>query len=274
MADRLTWDGVASVCSGGHYWMRCYGGFYQPVHAAARLPIHEVARPSMLCWGFRSGLQESSKTFANGTLPYHILSNLQEYSLESLPGKRRTDLRKCRRLVENLVLSTPDLLLAQGYAVVASARQRNNYMSNRHGDSKSFQRLMRRIASDTKYLVLAGVVKERLAGFLVGYAVAETAYMKNLYIATEYLPTAVGTGLVFDFVQICRQSARIREICYGQESPEDPNLGRFKVGMGFPVVMIPTRVCLPGLIRLLLEWRAPAKLHRLLGEPPEHPTCR
>ena len=90
-------------------------------------------------------------------------------------------------------------------------------------------------------LVLAGMVEGRIAGYLVAKAVDGTAYIDEVFLATESLPTNVGSGLVFEFMQVCRR-AGIREVVYGLNSREDAALSRYKHEMGFPVVNVPARI--------------------------------
>lgn len=61
-------------------------------------------------------------------------------------------------------------------------------------------------------LVLAGMVEDRLGGYLTVRAVAATAYIDNVWIATWALRSAIGTGLVYDFVQACRRGGAVREV--------------------------------------------------------------
>ena len=89
------------------------------------------------------------------------------------------------------------------------------------------------------HLVLVGIIDGELGGYVSGYAVDKTAYIMSVFVKTKVLPTNIITGLVFDFVQVCRRSGKIGEIVYGLHSREAFSLCKYKEGLGFPVKFIP-----------------------------------
>lgn len=82
---------------------------------------------------------------------------------------------------------------------------------------------------------------------------------------TEVLTTNITTGLVVDFVQVCRRSGEISEVVYGLHSREDFLLCQFKEGLGFPVKHLPTKVMMNMVIGKIIQWRWPHKYYRLTG---------
>ncbi|MDP7112752.1 MAG: hypothetical protein QGH45_12350 [Myxococcota bacterium] len=83
---------------------------------------------------------------------------------------------------------------------------------------------------------------------------------------TDLLPSNVGTGLVFEFVQICRRTPGIHEIVYGPHSRYDEALCRFKEGMGFPPVAMPARYHLNPAAAALIRRRRPDMYYYISGE--------
>lgn len=114
-------------------------------------------------------------------------------------------------------------------------------------------------------LILAGLIDDKLGGYLTGYAVNETAYMEDAVLATEALSTNIGTGLRFEFVQICRRYKRICEVVSGLHAREDRELCVFKEGMGFPVKHVPAKVKMNPIFEKIIRWRYPHKHYRLTG---------
>lgn len=266
-AELASWQreqGAHVVCHRGRYWKETRPGFYEPSHRMARLSAEEATRPvPLLCWGFRGALCEDDAAAANGSLPVHLLSNLEGYDLQRLPSKRRNDVRKCRKLVKIVELTGPALLQEQGYEVVLSALKRTG-----HAKAPSKEDYLANVAGYTtprRRLVLAGLIGTKLGGYFTGHAVNGTAYIDSVYIATEVLPTSIGSGLVFEFVQVCRRSSEIREIVYGQHTPEDRALCVFKEGIGFPLKHVPTKVGMNPIIRKFICWRRPHVYYRLTG---------
>jgi hypothetical protein len=247
----------------GRYWEEIRSGFYQPIHWLARLSAKQATRPVQLCWGFRGALHEDEAVAANGSMPVHLLSNIESYDLQNFSSKRRFHIRKCRKLVKIVEVVSPTLLQEQGYKVVLSAITRTAY-SKAPAKEDYLKSLAHDYITPRHRLILAGLIDAKLGGYLTAYAVNGTAYIEHVYIATEALPTSIGSGLIFEFVQICRRS-KIHEVAYGQHSREDRALCVFKEGMGFPVKHIPTKVCMNPIIGQFIHWYRPHAYYRLTG---------
>ncbi|MBW4639635.1 MAG: hypothetical protein KME05_15660 [Gloeocapsa sp. UFS-A4-WI-NPMV-4B04] len=253
----------------GRYWEEMFPGLYQPVHFLARLSADQVTRPSLLCWGFRAALSEDDQEAANGSIPVHLLSNVEGYTLETLASKRRNQLRKCCKLVKIVQLIGSALLQEQGYGVLVSSLQRTlNPTGNPYRKMPLKEDYLADLADWSTHkneLILAGFIGDKLGGYIIGYAVDGTAYMESVDVATEALATNISTGLYFEFVQACRRSGKICEIVNSPHMPEDPALGNFKEGMGFPVKYVPSKVQLNPIIEKYSRYRRPLGYYRLTG---------
>jgi len=246
------------------YWKQTVPGFYQPLHWMARLKNEQATRPTPLCWGFQATLREEDAAHANGAIPIHLLTDLEGYGLQSLPSKRRTHLRKCYRLVKFVELLSPSLLQEQGYEVVCSALSRT--VHTKLPTKEQYLSSLNNYVVPERRIVLAGLINDKLAGYLTGYAINETAYMEDAMLTTEALSTNIGTGLRFEFVQICRRSEQIRQVVSGLHAREDRSLCTFKENMGFSVHAIPAKVQINPIAKQLLQWRYPDKYYRLTGQ--------
>lgn len=245
------------------YWEELRKGFYQPIHLLARLSVEQAKRPTQWCWGYRAALCENDSATVNGSVAVHLLSDIKDYDIQTLFRKRRTHLRKCLKLVNIVQLTGPHILQKQGYEVVRAALQRT-----KHASPPSRQEYLAGLTAYTTNkhrLVLAGMIDNRLGGYVDGWAIDGTAYINNVYIATKALPTSIGTGLIFEFVQACRRSGTINEVVYGQHSRENPALCQFKEAMSFPVKHIPARVKIAPIIKEYLRWHRPHQYYRLTG---------
>jgi hypothetical protein len=266
VAERWRASGFHTVCHRGRYWLRHNWGFHEPVHYLACLKAEEANPPSLACWGYRTSLHPDAAALANGFMAAYVLSDVSGYSIECLPAKRRTDLRKCRKVVQMVHLTDSALLLEQGYEVAVSSATRLGLPSP--ADRDRYRDSIRSLGSDPKSVVLAGLVGDVLAGYLVGSAVDGTAYIDSVIIATEHLPTAVGTGLAFDFVQVCQRTPGVQRIVYGLHSIELPKLTTFKLGMQFPVVHYPCRYWIAPILRTYIRRTRPYAYYRISGELP------
>jgi Acetyltransferase (GNAT) family len=255
----------------GRYWTEAPRGFYQPIHWLARLRADEATAPRSLAWGFRATLRDDDGgSHGNGTLPVHLLTDVSGYAYEALGRRHRRDLRTCAKRATIVELTGPELLREQGFEVRRSAVKRTGY-----GEDPSREQYLAGLdhffGTDSR-LVLAGIVDGGLGGYITGTAVHGTAYIDNVWIATEALRSAIGTGLVFEFVQACRRGGGIREVAFGLDSAEDRSLVEFKERLGFPVRLVPARVRINPLLAPIVRRRHPYQYYRLTGAAPTTTT--
>jgi hypothetical protein len=257
-------EGAHVVYYRGRYWEQVRPGFYQPIHLLARLSAEQATPPVPTCWGYQASLCEEDAASANGSIPIHLLSNVESYDLYSIKKNSRYDIRKSRNLFNIVALTGPTLLQEQGYEVFLSAITRTG-----ETDVCTKKQYMKRLANylvPNRRLVLAGLMGDKLCGYISGYAVNGTAYGDNLYITTEVIKSNLNRVLLFEFVQACRRSGEIREFFIGQHWREKPGIVEFKEGMGFPVNHIPAKVQMNSLIAQFIRWRYPHKYYRLTGQ--------
>ncbi len=266
-ADALRRQGKHVVSHRGRYWMEPVRGFYEPVHWLAALTDDEATRPKIGCWGFRARLTDVSPGLANGTMPIQLCSNVAGYSEQALTPGRRNHLRRCRKRVQIVQLKDAQILREQGHDVMLSAIRRTNY--GYAPEPEEYSSSVDVLVQDQHMVVLAGLADGKLTGYMTGYVVGDVGYIQNLFLATEFLNTYIGTGLPFEFVQACRRAGTIRHVVYGLHSLEDPRLCTFKTGMGFPPAYLPSRVSILPVFRTFLKYRYPNKFYRLTGEHPK-----
>jgi len=255
----------------GRHWKQTRPGFFEPIHWMARLSADEASCPNRLHWGFRATLAEADRSAANASLALHLLADVESYTLDRFQAKRRFHVRKAQKLADFRVLDEPGLLHEQGYEVYRSARER--IRSSVHTEAEYHTRLDDPCLGPSARHTLAGVVDGRLAAYLVAFAVTGTAYIENVYLASEFMKSSIGSGLVYEFVESCRLSGAIGQIVYGPHVPAAPALGVFKEGMGFPVCRIPSRMWLAPLVRALVRRHDAHAYYMITGEPCGEPAA-
>jgi hypothetical protein len=257
-------EGDAVVLRQGTHWRSSYPGFYQPIHLLTRMRAAEVKQPARLCWGFRVALSEEDAHLANASVPVHLLTDAQRYDEARLSRNRRGDLRRCRRRVEFRRLENPALLLEQGHGVFMSSVRRLGHWQPL--TEREYRNRVTRRAGHGRRLFIAGLIDGRLRGYLDSYAVDGVLHLDEIFIATDALRTGIGTGLYVETIETGARELAIRDVCNGLHRPEDPNLCRFKEGLGFRVVHVPARAVIPPPIRAYLRARRPATYYRLTGD--------
>jgi hypothetical protein len=202
--------------------------------------------PRRLAWGYRATFcDEDGETHANVALPVHLLADVAGYTDDALPRRYRRNLCDCAKRATIVELTGPALLREQGFEVKRSAVRRTGYG---HADSHDLYLAdLDHFFMSSSQLVLAAIVDDRLGGYLTGTLVRGSAHIDNVWIATEALRSAIGVGMVFEFVQACRRGSAAREVAFGLDSVEDPTLVAFK--------------------------RASVSGHARLGEGLGQPTC-
>lgn len=247
----------------GRFWMESPRGFLQPLHWMARFSCPEAKAPAALSWGFRAVLVEREAEAANGALPVHVLSDVAGYTPQNLSANRRNHLRRCYKRATIVEITGSALLREQGYEVFQSALSRTGYAQA--GSKQDYLTGLERYVAPRRRVVIGALTNGRLAGYLSGFAVDDTAYIEHVHLSTDALSAYVGIGLAFEFVQVCQRSKRIREVIYGQHSREDESLCTFKDRIGFPVKRFPTRMRINPIVARFLRWRFPHKYYRLTG---------
>lgn len=259
LADWHRHKGVRVVFHRSRYWRESPPGFFTPVHLLARLTAWEARKPALFCWGFRASLAEEDKAAANTTIAINALPTLRTYEERSLSSNRRYELRRCHKQVKIVALKGPRLLEDQGYEIYLSARQRTGF--GKAWGRQEYVESVRAIFRTGKIVVLAGVINDRLGGYLVGYAVNDVAYIESLVLASEALKTHIGTGLTFEFVQICRRSSHVRELVHGTPA-RDEKLTWYKKSMGFVVKEVVALLYISPSVHRAARWLAPRRLER------------
>lgn len=170
-------QGAHIISHNGCFWEEITRYFYQPVHLLARLNI-EAVPPAQFRWGYRAVLSDNDASKANGTIPVHLLTNLEDHDTHLLSSNRRHHLRMCRKKVKIVVLTQQDILREHGYDVVASSLKRTKHEKVPTFDSYI---MSSDVTNFNNHLVLAGLVDGKLGGYLSGYAVNNTAYFASLF---------------------------------------------------------------------------------------------
>ncbi|QAT87997.1 MAG: hypothetical protein EOO72_07515 [Myxococcaceae bacterium] len=264
LAERRREEGVRVISHRGHYWEQSGApGFFQPVHLLARLTPEEATPPTPLAWGYRAALTPETANVATGKVPVVRLKDLDTYDMSRLNSNRRSKLRKCQRTVRIVQLTGPSLLLEQGYPVVRDALTRTQHKKIPTLDE--YLKGLRQYFTSDHWCVLAGMVDDKLGGYLDGYIVDGVAYGFSAYYATWALPTNISTGLIYEFAQVCRRLGA-RTLVGGLHAREAAQLEQFKDELGFVVDPVPIQWGMNPLARALIRWRRPHAYYRLTGQ--------
>lgn len=258
-------EGARVVECDGRYWENTFPGFFQPIHLLARFNAGALRRPSLFCWGYRAALAEEDAHVANGSIPVH-LTDVHGFSEQSLPDSRKEDLRRCRRQVQFRQEQDPAIFLDQGWEVFRSAQSRVP-----HGKPMTREQYLidiKKRVSDPRWIFIIGVVQGKLAGYVENYAVDDTIYGHEMYVATDQMRTGIGTGLDIELIKLAAEFQSIQQICWGYHCPERQGITKYKSTIS-NVVQVASHVSIPSMAESLIKTRRPRTYYHLTGLKPE-----
>jgi hypothetical protein len=259
-------EGARVVERDGRFWGETFSGFYQPIHQIATLRTSEIHRPTWRCWGYRAALAPEDARTANGSIPVSLMSDVRGFTEDMFDRNRTRDLRRCRREVEIRRVFDPDIFIREGWPVHTSAKKRVDPGGTMI--ESEYRTMMVKRAPDPRRLIVAGFVDGKLAGYLESYAVDGILYGRDLYVATEYMGTGIGTGLYLETIQFGVRTSAVNQICLGPVLLDRPGLTAFKRTLGFSTVAVPAHIAIPAPIGAFIRWRRPAVHYRLTGQSP------
>jgi len=241
-------------------WRRC---FFQPVHPLAKLSRLEATRPARSCLVFRARLAEDAWQWANGSLPAHTFPDPRSYDLGRLRQTPRRQVRQGLRAVDVVALETPDLVLDQGYAVVAEAHARDACIDL--PDRETFRKMVLSLFSPCRGLILAAVRGRDLLGFSLPCAVDTAAYHGMVYVTGQGLANKVPVCLFHAFATLVSRRPQIQELMHGLHVRDDEGLCEFKRRIGLVVTPLPARTWLASGLDGVLRRARPHKYYRVTG---------
>lgn len=247
------------------YWEEVRKGFFQPFHLLAKLQRDHVRKPRYMTWGYRAALVDDDLVHANGSIMVHEMSDLESFSLSSLSSKRRNHVNRSLKRVEFREISDLEFLKQAGYKVQQSCLRRTRHMAS--PSKREFHSFCERNINpgDNSRAIVAGFVDGELAGFSSIYCIERYAYLDTTFIASEYLETSIGTGLLYQIIELCKRSSEIKVLINGLHARENKDLNHFKKNFGFRVVSVPARVEINPIASYMLRKRYPHKHYRLTG---------
>ena len=251
--------------SNGVYWNEVKKGFFQPIHLLQKIPYDQIFAPPGFCWGYRAALAESDFFQANGVITVHLKTNLDNFSLTSLSGKRRRVVRLALKKVDFFEIDDPHFLQRSAYALYCSTLRRTKHAKPKPKELFERSCLKSINPGDGSRCVIGGMVEGRLAGFSEVHCIEGFAYVDSIWIASEYVTTNIGSGINYHIIELCKRSPQIHTIVHGQHARENESLNFFKRDMGYQLFKVPAKVHMHPVASRFLRIAYPHKHYRLTG---------
>ena len=210
----------------GVWWRQIRPFFCMPCSPLGRLD-HTLARPALhhSLVGFTHLALPG--TPANGCRQVIVAEGVSRYSIRTLSRKRRSLVRKALSLLQVRPIERLEDLLADGYRVYLSWRQRNGWGRNR-SDRAAYLTWMTRAFGQPKRLSLGVFRGNRLVAFSLMFAVGNVADPSFIASHTDALPFLPNDALFHAILSIARQTPGIETVDFGPVAAK-PTLNEFKL---------------------------------------------
>ena len=238
----------------GRFWRPAdasKGLIYIPVNPLAVIKPEEAGFPVAASLGYRATVDGAE---SNAVSHVHVMRELDSFGIDKIPNKyMRRDLRAVIRDPKvRVYMPTPEnpgLLIEQAAQLHASSSAVQEYSPFGRHTREAFEAGLDASGFNSgNLLILAGLVEGKLAGYVTGLAVGDTAIAEMLVVGDSYKSTNVGTRLMYAFIEACQRTEGVDQIYNWRVEPSKPGISQYKERLGFPATAVPATVVLrPGL---------------------------
>lgn len=246
----------------GRYWIN-NRGFYRLTHFNARLKAEEIRRPTFRCWAFHVALPEEDSSHSNARSPMHLF-RLADYDEGALDEAKRKQIRRARTKFAVVQITDPRTLHDQGWRVILENMRRLSVPRNM--TEAAYRAGIDKLVADKRHLLIGAMARDELVGYLQTFAVDDTAYHDEIFLAEASRSTNVSALLHVEAAQLYRRSGKVTHMCAGLPLTERMGVSEFKRRIGMPIVSVPAYFWTPRPMRTVLRMFKPGALYRAAGE--------
>lgn len=256
-------QGRKIVLANDRYWI-VHFGFYRTLHWLDQVPSSFLCRPRPSCWGLHALVSPSEVSVANASTPLHVIQNLPAFTDADIAPTKRRVLRRAREQIRLIQIRNPETLRRQGWSVFQSSAQRLGLH-----EGITYERWTETVdwlVRESGRLITGALLDGRLVAYTESFMIGDVAYLDEMFVATDALPSNVSALLTFELSQTYRRTGAVRTFCNSPPLPERPGLSYFKSQMGFALIGHPAYFWALAPARYYLRTRRPLAYYRLTGE--------
>lgn len=190
-----------------------------------------VGYPALSALAYRCLAQERVPT----TFGYTVFREISNYGERSFNRRRARYIRKALERYEYVLIDSPDVLLEQGWKVMADACAFRGQQPPM--DSTSYQRRVACIFEARPPVVWAALADGRLVSYLTSYATGCDATLEKLYISPAHRDGLVGYGMYWMALTGWAATPGVRNAWVGASMPG--GVDDFKISMGAVLEQVP-----------------------------------
>jgi hypothetical protein len=266
-ASSLQQDGQALVYAQGVWWRRVRPFFYRPMLGFETCP--KVIPPphwQAKLGGFQFPVENPAD--ANSHLGYLVFENLADYTLESLHGSRRWEVRNAAKRFTLRPFASAQEFSQLAHPVYMSFQGRTGYgyRSDRRKAS-NFLVWSRQLFGTGGANVWGAFDGEQLAAVSIFRIVEGNLVYSTFFAETEGLRNHVAGFLLHRIRESARQHPGLVRMVVGSPklSHDSRSVDQFYLSRGCEIVWRPARLCLNPLTERVLRGCRPSLLDQLRG---------
>jgi hypothetical protein len=246
------------------WWRAVKPFFYQPADIFTRV-VPRVRRPNAMAalGGFCHMVPDGCD--ANGKIVFNEIRNLNGYDLSAIQPRKRNKVRRGLRMLRLGQITSPEVLLNDGYNVYVDWEQRRFGHSPAELDRKGYALWVRRLLLHPHLLILGAYYNGRLAAWIVVRANGERANLSKSFGHSEFHQLEPSSALTYAYVLICAQSPGVKSACHGLRSTK-VSLEEYKATLGFEHIEYPSYIHIRTVIKPIVRRLFSVEYRRLMGE--------
>ena len=226
----------------GHFWTvraLTHGGrgTWTPINEVQPLPARAIGWPRVDALSYWAVVDDPAA--AQSSIGVVTFDDLAHFGADRIHVDRRRSVRKGMGAFEFQILTSPEILLEQGWDLATQATALSGAVVE--ADRATFTgNLTKRFDADPQ-VVVAAIRDGRLAAYLTAHVIDETAICNRIFLHPEFRHAQVGSGLYWVALRHLARTPEIQRATFGLSYPDLPSLELFKYHMGATVIDHPVR---------------------------------
>ena len=246
------------------WWRTVKPFFCQPADIYARIVPH-TQRPNALAalGGYYHMVPDGCE--ANGKIVFNEIRNPAGFDLSAIRQTKRNIIRRGLRKMRLQRITSPELLLSEGYQIFLDWQKRILGIAPEKTDQSRYAQWVTRLTRHPHEIVLGAFYEDRLTAWIVARANGDRANLTKAFGHSDFRNLEPASTLIYAYILICAQNPQIKSACDGLRSTK-PSLEEYKAALGFEHVEYPAYIHMRLAVRPLVQRLFPSQYKRLVGD--------
>ncbi len=252
--------------SDGIWWRQVKPFYFQPADISARiLPGTGAPNPVRALGGYYHMVPGSNGN--NGHITFNEIRNPATFDLASIRKNRRAMIRRGLERLQINQITSPELLLTQGYDVYLDWERRTVGVLVRRSNAAAYRLWIERITRHPYNLILGAFAEDRLVAWVIARAVGGRADLSKAFSHSAFHHMEPTSTLIYAYIIICGRNPTIITACDGLRSTKT-SLEEYKASLGFKHISYPAYIHMNPVVKPFVRHLLPDQYKRLMGQYP------